>query len=348
MRVVENRFIAGIILTAVILAFIVVILGAYTRLKDAGLGCPDWPGCYGSLVVPHTTEHLAQAKVAFPAQEIHQAKAWTEMVHRYFAGTMALLVFFAAGYICFNKKLTNRPWGLAFILIAIIVFQALLGMWTVTLRLLPSVVMLHLLGGMTLLSLLWLLTLRIKGIYENCFFPQAKKFKPWAIIGLVIVFIQIFLGGWTSSNYAAFACPDFPFCQGKLWPSVSLHAAFQFWLPIGPNYQGGLLDDLARVSIHMLHRLGAVITFIYGVGLALGLIVASNLNALKTLGKIILGLLVIQILLGISNVIWWLPLPLAVAHNGVAALLLLSFVTLNYALYVMSKNDLKQHIGFTA
>jgi len=333
-----NRLAYKLVCFAAVLALIVVMLGAYTRLKDAGLGCPDWPGCYGHMVAPTTPAGVLHATTAFPGEAVNEMKAWTEMTHRYVAGTLGLLIFISALLIISRRKLANQPIGLALGLMALVVFQALLGMWTVTLRLLPTVVMLHLLGGMTILTLLWLLVLRLGEFFQTKTHYSARVFRPWAVIGLIIVIAQIILGGWTSANYAALACPDFPYCQGKLLPPLDFQSAYQFWMAIGPNFQGGVLNNIARVTIHMTHRFGGLITFIYISWLAIWLLVASKSEILQRIAVIMLVVLVTQVMLGIANVVWLLPLPIAVAHNGVAALLLLSVVTLNYALYVLVKN----------
>lgn len=333
---IENRIIYRIALIATLLALIVVLFGAYTRLKDAGLGCPDWPGCYGQVVAPHTPERVALAQSVFPGQVIDQAKAWTEMIHRYLAGTLAGFIMILCLLTLRYRNIPNRPVGAAIILIALVIFQALLGKWTVTLKLLPAVVLLHLLGGFSVLAMLWVICLRLGKLPMS---PPAatQRFKPWAVLGIVVIAMQIFLGGWTSSNYAALICPDFPFCHGQLWPVSNLHMAFNFWMSIGTNYQGGVLDNAALISIQMMHRLGALITFVYIGGLALWILGVSKAPVLRKIAGTMLILLLIQVLLGVSNVLFLLPLPLAIAHNGVAALLLLALVTLNYALFTTPK-----------
>lgn len=334
----ENKIAYRIALIATFFALFVVMLGAYTRLKDAGLGCPDWPTCYGQIVVPNTPERLHIAIEKFPNQVIEQGKAWAEMAHRYAVGILGLLVLTMVLLVLRKCELPRQPNRLSLLLIALIIFQGLLGKWTVTMRLLPAVVMSHLLGGMALLSLLWLLAMRLGGYFENWRdINYTKIFKPWAILGLLILIGQIFLGGWTSSNYAAMACPDFPYCQGKLIPLMDFHSAFHFWMTVGPNYQGGTLDNVSRVTIHMMHRFGALVTFLYWLWLSVWIVTVSKINVLKQLAAAILFILVVQICLGILNVIWSLPLTVAVLHNGIAALLLLTVVTLNYALYATAQ-----------
>lgn len=334
---IENRKAYYCALIAAVFAICVIMLGAYTRLKDAGLGCPDWPGCYGQIVAPDTPNRIEEANQAFPDHAIDEKKAWTEMVHRYAAGTLGLLVIISVILTLRQRRLPGQPIALPLGLVALVVFQALLGMWTVTLKLYPSIVMLHLMCGMLVLSGLWLLALRLGDFFGNASKENVNRFKPWALLGLVIVFAQIFLGGWTSSNYAALICPDFPFCQGRLWPATNFHDAFNLFHTVGPNYFGGVLDNTARVTIHMTHRLGALITAVYLIWLSLWLLLGSHSHVLKVIAIITILLLALQILLGISNVVWLLPVIVAVAHNGVAALLLLTMVTLNYATYRISE-----------
>lgn len=320
----HNRFAFHLAWITTILALIVVLLGAYTRLKDAGLGCPDWPGCYGQVVAPDTPERIVMAAISFPAQPVDTTKAWTEMVHRYVAGTLGTLIVILSIAILWRRRLPHQPIGLALALIAIVLFQALLGKWTVTMRLLPIVVMGHLLGGMLLLSLLWLLTLRLNN-HASSHEPAARQFRPWAWLGLAILVVQIILGGWTSTNYAALICPDFPFCQGRLIPPMDLGAA------LAATFQQGHATNIGLMTIQVLHRLGALITGVYLLWLS-GWMALTTIGRLRHIAITILILLVLQIGLGIINVVWLLPVTTAVAHNGIAALLLLTLVTLNYRL----------------
>ncbi|RMD70881.1 MAG: heme A synthase [Gammaproteobacteria bacterium] len=297
-------------LFATFLAFAVVVLGAYVRLSNAGLGCPDWPGCYGKLIVSHEV-------AADPA------KAWKEMIHRYLAGTLGLVIFALAFMAWRLRRLPNQPLFLPFFLVALVIFQALLGMWTVTLLLKPFVVMAHLLGGMTTLALLAWLSLK-----PYTFPSPPPGLHCWAVLGLAILVLQIALGGWTSANYAALACPDFPTCQHQWWPPMDFREAFTLWHEPHINYEGGVLENDARVAIHMMHRLGALVTFLFLGGLA----IAAIARGVKGLGLALLAMVFIQVGLGISNVLLGLPLAVAVAHNAGAALLLLIMVALNYRL----------------
>lgn len=317
---------------ATLLALIVVMLGAYTRLSDAGLGCPDWPGCYGHLTVPKTSSELTQAQQTFQ-QPVEPAKAWKEMVHRYFAGTVGVLILILFVWGVARKK--NHPQQPVFIptaLLLLVIFQAVLGMWTVTWKVQPLIVSSHLLIGMVVTGLLWLLSMASRT--RKPLPMAANEFKPWAILCLLILFGQLFLGAWTSTNYAAIVCPDFPFCQGSLFPSImNFHQAFTLWHPIGVNYEGGVLDTAARIAIQMSHRYGAMITGLFLGIFAICLMGSQKEKKLRGIGAVLLVLLIIQIILGIGNVVWSLPLHVAVAHNGFAALLFLTMITVMYKLF---------------
>lgn len=304
-----------------ILAALVILLGAYTRLVDAGLGCPDWPGCYGFLSVPDTHEEISIAEQAYPHAPVEAEKAWPEMVHRYFAGTLGLIIALLAALAIKARNDTTQPLLLPLLLLGMLFFQAALGMWTVTLGLLPIVVMGHLLGGFATVSLLLMLFLKLRDGNRP---PVTSKLRNYAMIAFVIVFIQISLGGWTSANYAAIICADFPTCQGYWIPPLDLSGALQISSHDVTSYQGGHLGNEARLTIQWIHRLGALITSVVVAALALNLIFQGWLRS----GVWLLLVLTIQVSLGISNVVFSLPLAVAVAHNGVAALLLLSLLTL--------------------
>lgn len=304
------------------LALIVILLGAFTRLMDAGLGCPDWPGCYGHLTVPQTDQALEKAKDLFPDHVVVAAKAWPEMIHRYFAGTLGLLVFLICFLLIKYRDEVKNMMPLAVGLGGLIIFQALLGMWTVTLGLWPLTVMGHLLGGFVTLSLLWYITLRLRD--RNVDFHQ-HELKGLVRLAMIVLFIQIFLGGWTSSNYAAIICADFPTCQGSMLPPMDFISAFQLWGHGVDNYEFGILGNDARVTIQWTHRLGAYITISV---LLYTLIKVWRYKRFRKLLKVVAALLTLQVVLGISNVVFSIPLVIAVAHNGVAVLLLLSLVTL--------------------
>lgn len=331
----QRRFFARFAFFATLLALVVVLLGAYTRLRDAGLGCPDWPGCYGQLHVPQTTQQLQQASALYPQQPVESAKAWAEMLHRYVAGTLGLLILGLAILAIRFRHQPETPRIVPFILVGLVIFQAILGMWTVTLLLYPPVVMGHLLAGLAILACLWWLTLRSGNYFPVTTHTEIafKNYRGLALIGLIVLALQITLGGWTSANYAGPACPDFPLCQSQLLPDMNLQKGFNFFVPVGANFQGGLLETTARIAIHLVHRFGALIIFFYVGSLSLWTLLKITDPVLRRIAIIMGAMLLTQVLLGILLVITQLSLWIAVAHNGVAALLLLAMVTLNYTLY---------------
>ena len=328
-------------LIATVFASLVVGMGAYTRLVHAGLGCPDWPGCYGFLVVPETAEQIATAEKLFPDAPVEADKGWAEMIHRYIAGALMLMVLALVIQAIKYRKEPDRPVKLPLFILGLIILQAAFGMWTVTLKLWPQVVTAHLLGGFATFSLLFLLTIRLSGVDWKAIPSKVKglqKLKALGVAGLLVVIIQISLGGWTSSNYAALACPDLPTCQGQWLPPMNFSEGFDIGQSIGPNYLGGQLHAEARTAIHFAHRLGAILTF-----LLLSLLVwqtfkvsqgmaGEHKNSLRLLAAFIFVALIAQVCLGLSNIIWSLPLNIAVAHNLGGALLLISMVAYNFRL----------------
>jgi cytochrome c oxidase assembly protein subunit 15 len=312
-------------LLGTVLALVVVVLGAYVRLNNAGLGCPDWPGCYGHLTVGQAVEHAQSANAAYPDRPLEAGKALKEMVHRYFASTLGLVVIALAVIALLNRRDRNQPVRLPVALVLLVVFQGLLGMWTVTLLLKPLIVTSHLVGGMTTMSLLWWLALNPTRTTR----PNSERnLRALAVIALVVLAMQIMLGGWVSANYSAVACPDFPTCQRSFWPDMDFKDAFVLWRGLGIDYEGGVLDNPARVAIHVVHRLGAIVT-----ALMLGYTAWRALRTAKSGGARMAGtamaaMLVTQLVLGPTMVLMTFPLPLATAHNAVAALLLLSVVAL--------------------
>ncbi|GIX31677.1 MAG: heme A synthase [Porticoccaceae bacterium] len=315
---------------ACLLAFCVVELGAFTRLVDAGLGCPDWPGCYGHLLWPDESHEIAAAQARFPDAPVDPSKTWPEMVHRYFAATLGLLIAALALLAWRHREDPEYPFRLPMLLLFLVVWQALFGMWTVTLRLWPQVVAAHLVGGMAILALVWLLANRLADVRWRL--PAAtcgrlRALKPWAVVVLAVVAVQIFLGGWTTANYAAFACPDFPTCHGQWWPAhMDWRRGFDFGQQVGPNYLGGQLENDARVAIHFFHRVGALVTAV-AVAVFAALLARVGERRPRRLAGLLVGLVALQIGLGIANVLLRVPLPLALAHNAGAALLLLGVVT---------------------
>ena len=310
------RTVFALVAAGVALAAVVVVLGAYTRLVDAGLGCPDWPGCYGHLGVPASDEEIARAEAAFPALPVHAEKAWTEMVHRYAAAALGFMILLILALTVKNRL----PWRLPAALAVLVVAQGAFGAWTVTLKLWPQVVTIHLLGGFATLALLWLLAL----VMRRPAWRVAPALDRLATAALCLLVAQVALGGWLTSNYAALACPDFPACHGEWLPTMDFSAGFNIFQSIGPNYLGGLLSSDARVAIHVVHRIGAVAVLLAAGALAVRL---GN----RSLGWLLGGVLAAQLGLGIANVVFALPLAVAVLHNGGAAALLLALVTVKYA-----------------
>lgn len=331
-------------LTAALLCLGVVVLGAYVRLSNAGLGCPDWPGCYGHMTPLGAAAEasITTAPAAFVGtRPLEMGKAWREMVHRYAAGTLAsLLVLIAAlGFLWRRERIASSRYLVA--LVAIVALQALLGMLTVTRQLTPIIVTLHLLFGLTTLSLLWWMVLTLwgrragAGLNQLGAEPSAPATTPLriarglALLGLLVLGLQIALGGWTSSNYAAIACPDFPTCQASWWPQADFRSAFVLWHGLNIDYEGGILAGPARVAIHLTHRLGATAATLALLTAALFCLRQRLAPAVQRAAASVLLLLALQLSIGIAMVLRGFPLWLATAHNAGAALLLLAAVTLN-------------------
>ena len=358
---IEHRGFRRLIWVAVVVTLTVIVLGAYVRLSHAGLGCPDWPGCYGHVTWPTASEDIARANEAYPQRAVEVPKAWKEMVHRFLAGGLGVIVlalaWIAAGrerqarvavvgaallaitaiamytadvrtaallpaaaamlWPIWAARRLDAPTSYRFVLAALglIIFQALLGKWTVTMQLKPIVVTGHLLGGLSTFALLLWAALHLNGSPAG----RLALTRRLAVLALLVLIGQLFLGGWTSTNYAALACPDFPTCVGRWWPETDFREAFVLFREIGVNYEGGILDATARATIHYTHRIGALVVLIVYAGLIFNLL---RDRAGRTLGVALAGALTVQIGLGISNVVYDLPLPVATAHNGVAAVLL--------------------------
>jgi len=358
------KILRSLALLAAVFAFGVVMFGAFVRLSNAGLSCPDWPTCYGKATWPQHSHEIAQANEAFPDRPYETHKAWREQVHRFLAGTLGMLVFalalvaswrrpwaryavivsailaavgvsmymrgehavssivsaFAIGLPLLAALRLGRPgaWRISVLAFGVIIFQAMLGMWTVTLLLKPIVVMGHLLGGITTFALLAYAALRFAGVSARD--DAYADLRRFVTVGIVLLVAQIALGGWTSANYAALACgTDFPTCLGQWIPPTDFKEGFVLWRGVGVNYEGGVLDMAARSAIQVAHRIGALVVFCYLAWLAQ----RATRRGLRGFGLAIAVVLVAQVLLGISNVHFGLPLPVATAHNGVAALLLL-------------------------
>lgn len=312
---------------ALLLTFTVVVLGAWVRLTHAGLGCPDWPGCYGSLVVPD--DSIAQA--AFPERPLETGKAWREMIHRYAASLLGLVILGIASVAFLNRRDPKQAVALPLVLVALVIGQGLLGMLTVTLLLKPLIVLSHLAGGLTTLGLLFWLRLGALRTVTRSAEPELNNLRQLALLGLIVLALQIALGGWTSTNYAALACQDFPTCHQQWWPETDFAQAFVLWRGLGIDYEGGVLDGPARTAIHLTHRIGALITTLLLAILALAAW-RARLAWLRPATTLMLLALAVQVSLGVTIVLKSLPLALATAHNGVAALLLLTLINFNQTL----------------
>ncbi len=348
-------------LLTLVLCFCVIVFGAYVRLSDAGLGCPDWPGCYGHLTVPAAEHEVTAAEQAFPARPVEAPKAWKEMIHRYIASTLGLLIVALAvmSLVLRDPRIPRRlPW----VLVLLVIFQGILGMWTVTWQLKPLAVTGHLLGGMSTFSLLLWMWLSLRAapavvaastrervvrserhaalmmerevvVAGRAPDPGPARIRSFAAVALAVVAFQIFLGGWTSTNYAALACPDFPTCHASWWPETDVSTAYTLWHGLGINYEYGILDARARVTIHFFHRVGALLVTVVLLLLGGYLLRAGASPRWRGLGVAVLAALGVQIAIGISIVVLQLPLLLAAAHNAGAAVLLATLVILNHYAY---------------
>jgi heme a synthase len=333
----RSALVRTIAIIAFALCLCVVVLGAYVRLSDAGLGCPDWPGCYGHLTPAAAAADAHTHTAPLNGRVLEVGKAWREMVHRYAAGTLAtLIICLAIITALWRRERIVAPWYAA-ALAAVVVFQAVLGALTVTRQLKPAIVTSHLLFGFTTLALLWWLVLSIwrrggpgGGVLSGALAGPAggtaavRQARALALLALCLLGVQIALGGWTSSNYAAIACPDLPTCQGSWWPQADFSSAFVLWRDLDIDYTGGVLDNPARIAIHLTHRLGAVIV---SLALLLALLAAwrqRDRPAARRAARWLLAALLLQLSIGMSMVVHGFPLWLATAHNAGAALLLLA------------------------
>src|SRR6202795_5278957 len=293
-----------------LLAAAVVVLGAWVRLTDAGLGCPDWPGCYGHI--------YPNAGGVAAASSAHFGKALHEMTHRYFAGSLVIVITILLVWAVRFRKDRDQPLFPVVLAFVVVCLQAALGALTVTLLLKPLIVTAHLLGGLSTLGLLWWLSLTPE---TRALTPREAALRKYALVGLAVLIAQIALGGWTSSNYAAVACPDFPTCQHSWWPRMDFRDAFVLWRGLGLDYEGGVLANPARVAIHFTHRLGALVAG--SILISLGILVAARATSrrLTVAGGLLVLAVLVQISLGVATVHWGVPLRLATLHNAGAAFL---------------------------
>ena len=319
------KIMKGLSLFGICFAFVVIALGAWTRLVDAGLGCPDWPGCYGFVVFPTTEAEIQLAESRYPQFPYEIDKAIPEVVHRYFAAALGFLAILLV-YFAFKYQLPKKIKAITSFLLLFICCQGLFGYLTVSLKLLPIIVTGHLFGGFITLSLFFYLFLNTTNGIKNHNIGHLKILGGVALFALIV---QIFLGVWTSTNYASLACADFPTCQGKFIPEMDFREGFNLAQEVGPNYLYGLLDNEARVAIHYSHRISAIVLTIIFLILISRLWFSSAAPLASTLGVI----LITQISLGIMNVVYVLPLYIAIAHNLVAALLLLATLMVNLVIW---------------
>lgn len=340
-------------LLAAVLTLAVIMLGAFTRLSHAGLGCPDWPTCYGHVLWPTTATEIEHANAAFRDfnanldTTVDTSKTWPEQVHRIFASSLGTLAIVLLGLAIHHRARPGQPLKLPLFVVAFIILQGIFGWLTVKWLVWPQVVTAHLLGGFTMLCLFWLLVLRLNNrrwcLPEDAV-QRLQGLRPWAVGALCVVVLQVALGGWTTSNYAAVACPDLPTCQGEWVPPMDFRQGFDVFQHIGPNYLGGRMDNAARVAIHMAHRIGAMITFLYVLGLV-AVLWRTGMPETRRMGTILGGMLLLQVSLGLGNVLFHFPLAVAVAHNAGGALLLATVVTLLHRLYTVEPRQGDQDHG---
>lgn len=353
-----DRWLRGLALFGVLLCFGVVVLGAYVRLTDAGLGCPDWPGCYGHIS-PVGAADSPTSQARFPGRPLQTGKAWHEMIHRYAAGTLGCVIIVIAAFAIAARKPKAVGAGLGILLFATVLVQAILGMLTVTWLLKPLIVTLHLIFGMTTLALLWWVWLRLQQrpfpAASSVFMKRASAGRAlqgsgaWparsrvelkiayglAVLAVIVLAAQFFLGGWTSANYAALACPDFPTCQGAWWPHADFRHAFVLWRGLWIDYQGGILANPARVAIHFAHRLGALTVTLTFLATTLFVISRPSLATARPRAYLVLAALGLQLAIGISMVLQTFPLWLTTAHTAGAALLLMAILALTAKLHAL-------------
>lgn len=310
------RWLVRLTLAGTLLTALVILVGAWTRLVDAGLGCPDWPGCYGRLLVPDS-EHAA---LRHPDVPLEPFKAWVEMAHRYVASFLGLMVISVVALGWPLRRRPGYPWRIGLALLIVILIQGGFGAFTVTLKLWPQVVTLHLLGGLSVLMLFFWLHLRVRHSWKDRAVGRKGINFLWAA-AIVLLVLQLALGGWVTSNYAGIACQGFPTCNGQWWPEMDISEGFHLTQTVGPNYLHGQLHADARTAIQVVHRIGALFL---GVALLLLWLRYRHLAILGRALKIVITAYALQVALGIANVLLWLPLWLALLHTAGAVTLTLS------------------------
>ncbi len=335
------RWQRGIVLLAIVLAGGVIMLGAWTRLADAGLGCPDWPGCYGHLDVRKAIEHVTGVNTDAPGALREAHKTVPEMVHRYFASTLGLLIAILCALAWSNRKHPRQPKGLPTVLLVLVIFQGILGMWTVTMGLQPTIVMLHLLGGFTTFTLLCWLAARLFNWPQFLNDFDVRNLRGLTQLAIAAVVLQIALGGWTTANYAAVVCTEFPICESGWTEHLDFAEALTFWghEHDQPDYEFGVLENDARTTIHVMHRFGALLVLLVVGALVLKVLRRARCHFYSKFALVIGMLLLLQIGLGISNVMFHIPLAVAVAHNFGGLLLLVSLVLFARAIHTKAETS---------
>ncbi len=324
-------------LSATFFAYAAVLFGSYVRYSDAGLGCPDWPGCYGKLFAPMTAQDYQRArqleneiKTAAPTADLGGHRAWHEVVQRYLGGALGLILIRMAwlGW-QLKKRRRRQQWIIPLVTMLTVFGTVTLGALAFDLRLKPLVMMIQILGGFTVLALLWWIVMREQRFWKSLSTSAiTRAVRPWTLIGIAIAGCQITLGAWSMVNYAGLACPDFPMCQGVYWPNMDILQGLAPWRAAGLEYDSASLSLPAETAIHMAHRLGALIALLYIGWLSLHVLRVGIEGNLCRYGLLVLIMLLSTTALGVMTVVTHLPLAVAVAHSGVAVLLLLSLVTL--------------------
>lgn len=315
-------------LAATFFAYVAVVFGAYTRLSEAALGCADGIGCVGRQHAPMTAkDYRASAENGVPAP---RNRAWKEMVLRYVAGALGLLLIRLAVLAWqIRRRKPSQQVVIPLVTLLLVFGLTIAGLVAIDLQFKPVIMMMQLLGGMAVLGLLWWVVLREQRVFRSVpRTPLARSLRLRSLVALAIVCVTIALGGWSMVNYAGLACPDFPTCQGEYWPAVDFLEGFTLWRDVGPEYENALLTLPAATAIHMAHRAGALITLLYVGWLAAHLLRVGNEESLCRYGLLLLVVLSFAIAVGITVAVARLPLAAGVAHNAIAALLLMSLIVL--------------------
>lgn len=319
---IQNRY-RKLVFATWFLTLDLIMFGAFVRLTDSGLGCPDWPGCYGKITPIGASDQIRQALEAMPHGPVSFPKAWIEMIHRYVGAALGLMIIAIVYYAWRYRKQLGHSAKLAIVTLIAVCVQGAFGAWTVTHKLMPLVVTVHLLGGMTVLALMTWLAAR-----EKSHAPvqhDSLRWKPWVLAGMVLLFAQIALGGWVSTNYAALACMDFPTCHGSWYPQMDFQSGFSLVRGLGVLPSGEIISQDALTAIHWVHRNFAFVVFAFLVPLAWQL---SKDPGLRGPARLVLALLAAQLFTGLTTIFFQWPLLIAVLHNGGAAGLVLATTTL--------------------